>query len=277
MKQFKPFFILGVIIILFSCMKSEYKLKIAGSTTVLPIVQAAAEAYMEKHPAVSITVRGGGSSIGIKSIIEKIIDLGSASRQINEREMEMIAAREKNLQAFPIARDALTIIVHPDNPVLNLTADQLRLIYTGKLTTWQQLGGPDLTIIPISRDVSSGSFEVFNHSILDTLPVTSAALVLASNNAVATTVSYTPGAIGYVGYGYADDQVKIITLNGIRPQAESIISGDYPLSRQLYIYTPEEPEQLASDFLAFLLSEEGQSIVAQQGFIKLQHSESANE
>ncbi|MBN1949547.1 MAG: PstS family phosphate ABC transporter substrate-binding protein [Candidatus Cloacimonetes bacterium] len=277
MKIFRSVSVLILLLFSATCTRVENKLKIAGSTTVLPIVQAAAEVYMEQHPQVSISVRGGGSSIGIKSIIGRIVDLGSASRQINEREMKLIAAQEKNLQAFPIARDALTIIVHPDNPVLNLTTGQLRLIYTGELHNWQQLGGPNLTIIPISRDVSSGSFEVFNHFILDSLSVASGAMVLASNNAVATTVSYTPGAIGYVGYGYAHEQVKIITLDGIRPQAESIISGDYPLSRQLYIYTPDKPEQLASDFIAFLLSEEGQNIVTQQGFIKLHQTEPANE
>ena len=256
-------------IVLSDCSKPEKKIKIAGSTTVLPIVQAAAEIYMDNHPDISISVRGGGSSIGIKSIIEDLIDIGNASRKVNIKEKELLNKRRNDLTETAIAKDAITIIINLENPVTNLSLYQLKAIFTGQITNWSEVGGYDTEIIVVSRDVSSGSFVVFNKVILDSLKVKDNAMMLASNNAVATMVGYTPGAIGYVGLGYVNKDLNIVSIDGVLPTPETIMNNNYKLTRELFIYTSKAPKELAQDFINFVLSEEGQQIVEKQGYLRI--------
>jgi len=275
MKNFLKLFIAVILsfTLLISCNSGKKSINVAGSTTILPIVQAAAEIYMDQHSDVNITVRGGGSGIGIKSIINRVIDIGNASRKINVNEEEILKNND-NLTETAIALDALCLIVNSTNPVDSITTEQLKAIYTGSLTNWQQLGGSDVDIVVISRDIPSGSYEVFNHKILNSEKVINHAMMLPSNNAVATTVGNTPGAIGYVGLGFTNSkEIKTLKLDGIYPSVTSVQNESYPLTRLLFMYTHKNSDPETEDFINFLLSPTGQKIVAEQGYIRLKHRE----
>ncbi len=259
-----------ILILTMSCNpRKTNTINTAGSTTALPIVQVAAETYMNIYPGTNISVRGGGSGLGIKSIIMESIDIGNASRKANERENELIRKRQNELIETAIAIDAISVIVHKDNPINDISLKSLRLIFSGKITNWSELEGDDLEIVVISRDVSSGSFEVFNHAVLHNDLLKENSMRLASNNAVATTVNYTKGAIGYIGLGYVNDELKILSIDGILPSQTSTHNYEYPLTRKLYMYTTKTRSDATQDFIDFILSELGQTIVEQQGYIRI--------
>lgn len=259
----------AILMIILSCSQKATTINTAGSTTVLPIVQAAAEVYMNENPNVNISVRGGGSGIGIKSAINKTIDIGNASRKISAPELKLSEKSGEKLIGTAIAKDAISIVVHKSNPVNGLSMDQLKKIYSGEITNWQEVGGSDLQIIVISRDVSSGSFLVFNETVLDSSRVKENSMRLASNNAVATTVTYAPGAIGYIGLGYVNKEVKTLTIDGVFPNHDTAANDEYKLTRFLYMYISDTHRKSAQDFIEFILSEEGQQIVEEQGYVRI--------
>lgn len=247
----------------------DNKITISGSTTVLPIAQACAEIFMDMNPEVNISVRGGGSSVGIAAIIAGTADIGDASRHINTKELNQ--ARENGVNPYEniVANDGIAVVVNKNNPVHALTLAQLKDIYTGNIQNWKDLGGPNLPIVVISRDVSSGTFEVFNTIVLQNEKVLDGSLMLASNNAVATTTAETPGAIGYIGLGYLNDNLNTVQIEGIMPSKQTIQSMEYPISRTLHMYTNGAPKGLVKEFIDFILSVEGQEIVEEQGFISV--------
>lgn len=233
----------------------------------LPLVQVLAEEYLAKHPDVDISVSGGGSGVGITALLDGVIDIAMSSREAKEK--EVIAFREKGKELVPviIAYDAIAVIVHPSNPVSNLTLETLQKIYSGEITSWQELGGAKMPIVPISRDFASGTFEVFNRIVLKGKEVTPKALMLISNLAILQEVSSSPGCIGYVGLGYVRESVKVVALDGVLPSWDTVRTRMYPLSRPLYLYLDRTPEGAVKDFLEFILGERGQQIVAETGFI----------
>lgn len=255
------------------CTPRSGRIDIAGSTTILPIAQAVAEAYMNTNETAAISVRGGGSSVGLTSIIEENIDIAIASRGVSSRELKRAVEAGVKPVITAIAHDAVTIIVHPDNPVRNLTINQLQGIFAGTITNWMQVGGLDMAIAVISRDVSSGSFEVFSEIVLDSTRITDGAMRLPSNNAVATAVSYTPGSIGYVGMGYVHDGIKALSVNGIMPSEETVHNAHYALARPLFMVTLASAKPEIKDFIDYVLSAAGQKIVAAQGYIVLRRDE----
>lgn len=242
---------------------------IKGSTTMLPIVQPCAEAFMAKHPDVSISVQGGGSGIGIASLIDGTCEIASSSRSMKDKEIQR--AKEKNVVPYEniIARDALAVIVHPSNPLNKVTRQQLEEIYTGRNSDWSQLGGRKGKIVVISRETSSGTFETFNDLVLEKKRVRPDALFSASNQAVAQTVKQTPAAIGYIGHGYLSPAVKAMAVDGVYPELKNVKSGTYVLARNLFMYTNGEPKGLAKEFIEFILSEEGQKLVQETGFLSV--------
>ncbi len=247
--------------------KKEGQLTIQGSTTVLPIAQRAAEEFIKEHPNANITVRGGGSGTGIAALIDGTIDIANASRPMKTKELK--TARGKGINPYPtiIAKDGIAVIVHPTNPVSELTIDQIRAIFCGDVSRWSDIGGKNESIVVVSRDVASGTFEVFKKLALKGEKTREDALMLASNMAVATTVEKTPGAICYVGLGYVSEGVKALSINGVVPTKETAGSGEYSLARPLYMYTNGEPSGLAKTFIDFILGPEGQKIVDEQGFV----------
>ena len=242
---------------------------IKGSTTVLPIAQAALEAYMKKNPGVQISLSGGGSGEGIKALIDKTTDIATSSREIKKEEITLAETKGVKPVTHIVAYDAIIPVVHPKNKVTNLSIDQLSQIYQGKITNWKEVGGEDLKIVVISRDSSSGTFESWDHFIMKKAKVTPKAQMLASNGAIVTAVSKNRYAIGYLGMGYVNKSLKPLPVDGVKASVETALSKKYPLSRELYMYTDGEPTGEVAKFIAFVKSAEGQKIVAKEGFVPL--------
>lgn len=245
------------------------EITISGSTTVFPIVQKASEVFMDKNPSINITVRGGGSGVGISNLMEGKVDIANSSRKIKEKEVYQAKENGINVYETVIANDALSIVVHPSNPVSEINLKTIKDIYTGKIRNWKELGGKDMSIVVISRDVSSGTFEVFNEKVLENAKYREDALLLASNNAVLSTVKDTPGAIGYLGIGFVNESVKALKVEGVYPSKESVNNKTYKISRSLYVYTNGKPKGNIGKFIDFILSDEGQKIVEETGYIPL--------
>ncbi len=242
---------------------------IKGSTTVLPITQKAAEIFMKKNRGVSVVIEGSGSSNGIKAILEGSCDIANASREMKEKELETAKKNNIAVEEIVVAYDMIVPVVHPSNPVKNLTSDQLKAIYKGDITNWKEVGGKDLSIVVISRDTSSGTFEIWNEKIMKKEDVFPRALLQASNGAIVNVVANNERAIGYIGYGYLNNSIKGLTVNDIVPTLKNGKSGKYPISRKLYMYVNRKNYSANTrKFVRFLLSKEGQKAVEEAGFIK---------
>ncbi|MEW6526093.1 MAG: phosphate ABC transporter substrate-binding protein [Spirochaetota bacterium] len=261
-------FIVTVFIV--SCSKeAKEKVVVKGSTTVLPVTQKAAEAFYEKNKIV-ITLSGTGSGDGIKSLIDGSCDIANSSREMHAEELALAKRKGEIIKEVAIAFDMIVPIVHPSNPVSNLTLHQLKAIYEGSVKNWKDVGGNDETIVVISRDSSSGTFEVWESKVMKHADVRKDALLQASNGAILQTVSQNPKAIGYVGYGYLNDRVKPLYVNNVEPTIENGKSGKYPIARKLYMYVNEvKIKPAAQEFIDFMLSLEGQAIVKEAGFIPI--------
>ena len=237
-------------------------ISIAGSTTVLPVAQAAAEEYMNQHSNADIQVSGGGSGVGATSVIGGTADIGMLSRDLKASEKE-----GNTLKEFVVGKDGIALVGHPSNTVSDLSLEQVKAIYQGTITNWNEVGGADSEIVLIGRDSSSGTREFFTEFVLDKEDAAKEMQELNSNGAVAQAVSITPGAIGYVSLEYVDDSLKAFSIGGVAPTVDNVISGIYEINRPLLMITNGEPEGLAADYLAFILSEEGQQILKDSGFI----------
>jgi phosphate transport system substrate-binding protein len=244
-------------------------LTIKGSTTVLPIAQAAAEEFMDRNPGINISIQGGGSGVGIASLLDKTADIADSSRKIKDEEIQKAKASGVNPYENTIAMDGIAVVVHPSNTIGKLTREQIKAIYTGKISNWSELGGRNAKIVVISRDSSSGTFESFEELALNKEKVRPDSLSTASNQAMAQTVAQTPGAIGYVGLGYVTPKVKAVGVDGIKCTKATIFSKKYPLSRALYMYTNGAPAGNAKKLIDFIESKAGQKIVAEEGFVGL--------
>ena len=243
---------------------------VTGSTTVLPIAQKAAEAYMAKTPGADIKVSGGGSGVGVQAAGEGTADIGMSSRDVKDSEFQ----KYTDLKTTVVAGDGIALIVHPTNKVSSLTLDQIKKIYDGNVTNWSQVGGANEKIVVVGRDAASGTREFFWEHVMGKGDFAQGMLEKNSNGAVKTTVALTPGAIGYVGLGYIDAEVKAIKVNKngtlIEPSVANVINGTYPISRSLYFLTKGAPKAgLATEFINFLLSVDGQKIVEEEGFVPL--------
>ncbi len=267
-------FIIGLVSLLVLVMSAGLvsaadTLNIQGSSTVLPIAQRAAEVYMQQNSDVNISVRGGGSGNGIAALIDGAVDIADASRFIKNKEVN--AAIGNGIYPVPhrVAMDGIAVVINPANPVEELSMEQIKDIYTGKIDNWNKLGGKNQEIVIVSRDSSSGTFEVFGEIVLEDAKVAPTALLQASNGAVAGVIAETKGAIGYVGLGYLSDDLKAVRVNGTMPNNATVASGKFPIARPLFMFTNGWPEGLAADFINFVLSAEGQKIADEQGYIPL--------
>jgi len=245
-------------------------LTINGSTTVLPIAQKVAEAYMKANPKVKISVSGGGSGNGIKAIIDGTTDIGDSSRFIKDEEVKAAVEKGTYPVPFAIAYDSIIPIVHPSNPVKNLTLDQLKAIYMGQVKNWKEIGGPAMQIVVISRDTSSGTYEVWEEKVMRKERVAPAALLQASNGAIVQAVAKNKYAIGYIGLGYVNKSVKPLTVNDIKGSEKTTLDGTYPISRALYMFTRGWPKGDALNFINYVLHpQKGQKYVKDAGFVPL--------
>ena len=242
---------------------------IKGSTTVLPIAQKAAEDFMKMNADISISVSGGGSGNGIKAIIDGTCDIADSSRFIKDKEVKL--AQERGVLPVPhrVALDCVVPIVHPSNSIADLSVDKLKDIYTGKIKDWKELGGPSKPIVIISRDTSSGTYEVWNKKVLKKEKVTPKALLQASNGAVAQAVAKNKFAIGYIGIAYMNKNVKPLKVNGVEGNATTALNGTFPVSRPLFMFTNGWPTGDAMAFINFLVSPAGQKVVADVGYVPI--------
>jgi phosphate transport system substrate-binding protein len=243
---------------------------IKGSTTVLPIAQKVAEAYMKQNPEVKITISGGGSGNGIKAIIDGSTDIADSSRFIKSDEVKQAIEKDVYPVPFAIAYDCIIPVVNPENKIVNLTIDQLKAIYKGEVTNWKDVGGADGKIVVISRDTSSGTYEVWEEKIMNKERVFQGALLQASNGAIVQAVSKNKNAIGYVGLGYINDTIKALMVNSIKGTPETTLDGTYPVSRALYMFTNGWPKGDILNFINFVINpEKGQKYVKEADFVPL--------
>jgi phosphate transport system substrate-binding protein len=262
-----PAFVLAALFLAAPCYAQ--KIVVDGSTTVLPIAQKAAEVFMNDNQGAEISVRGGGSGVGIASLIDGSCDIADSSRPIKESELDKAVANGRQPKANVIAMDGICVIVNPSNPVNALTKKQIKNIFSGAAKNWKELGGSDEKIVAVSRDSSSGTFEAFGTLVLEGAKVRPDALMQASNQAVASVVARTPGGIGYVGLGYLSASVKAVDVDGVKPAKETVLSNKYPIGRPLFMYTNGVPQGLAKQFIEYILSPQGQKLVEDEGFVGL--------
>lgn len=253
-----------------------------GSDTMVNLALGWAEAYRDVNPDLLIAVTGGGSGTGIAALINGTVDMANASRAMKENEIEEAKANGIEPVEHVVAIDALAVIVHPDNPVSQLTIDQLADIFTGRITNWQDVGGNDASIVLLSRETNSGTHVYFLEEIVRKgskeikdifAPQT---LLMPSSVGITSELHRNPNAIGYDGFGYVDPaHEKLIAIAPdpdspyILPSVETGSDGSYPIARNLYIYTPGEPTGATADYLAWIKGPEGQKIVADLGFVPL--------
>ncbi len=252
--------------------QAQDKLVLDGSTTVGPIAKAFAEYYMRQNPGVNITVSESGSGNGAKALLNGTCDIANLSRHLKDTEKQAMEEKGVKPTAHVVAFDALPVIVHPSNRVKGLTIDQIRDIYTGKITNWKDVGGSDLPIVLISRDTNSGTFETFKELVLGKdAKICEGAEYAGSNGGVRQRVQMTKGAIGYAGLGFVDRSVKALEINGIAPCAETVIGKTYPVARELFMFTNGEPRpgSLAAKFIGLSTSEKGREMIEEIGFVPL--------
>jgi phosphate transport system substrate-binding protein len=250
-------------------------IKISGSTTVLPIVQKAADQYMASHQDADIQVSGGGSGVGIQAIGAKTVDIGMSSREVTKAEM----AKYPSFVVTPVAQDGIAVIANPANEIRFITMDQVRDIYLGKITKWTQITGANVPntnnqIVVIGRDSASGTRTYFDETVLLKATPTKTMLEKNSNGAVLQTVSQTPGSIGYVSIGFVSEDVKALPIwynfdKIVAPTLSNVKTKTYPISRDLYVITNGQPSGLTGDFIKYILSPEGQKIVTDEGYVTL--------
>ncbi|MDP4277984.1 MAG: phosphate ABC transporter substrate-binding protein [Bacteroidota bacterium] len=250
--------------------------KIKGSDTCLPLSQKFAEVYNKNHAGSGISVVGGGSGVGISALISHTTDIAQSSRKMKMDEKMKVQESGRALKETIIAYDALAIIVNPSNPVSQLTREQLAGIFTGKITNWKQVGGPDLKIIVYSRETSSGTYDFIKEHVMSNRNYTSSALMMPATGAVVQSVSQTKGAIGYVGLAYVEKkEVKAlkVSYNGgksyVAPNVVNAKNRSYPITRPLYYYYISSVEPKVKPFINFILSKEGQNIVLAEGYVPL--------
>jgi len=245
-------------------------LTIKGSTTVLPIAQKVAEAYMKENPEVKISISGGGSGNGMKALIDGTTDIADSSRFIKDNEIKLAIERGAFPVPFAVAYDCIVPVVHPSNSIMNLSMDQLKDIYMGKVKNWKDVGGPDRQIVVVSRDTSSGTYEVWEGKVMKKEKVYPGALLQASNGAVVQAVSKNKNAIGYIGLGYLDASVSQLTVNNIKGSEKTTLDGTYPISRPLYMFTRGWPKGDTLNFINYVLNPgKGQKYVKEAGYVPL--------
>jgi phosphate transport system substrate-binding protein len=235
----------------------------SGSTTILPIAQAVAEAYAGVY---EIEVSGGGSGVGITNLIDGTTMICDSSRALKAEEYAAAVAKGVYPMMWYVANDALSPIVHPSNPVSDLTIAQLKQIYAGEITNWSQVGGSNTPILVVSRDSSSGTYGSWNDLILKGATVTTGAVYTSSNADVANEVAGNPNAIGYVGLGYLNDSVKAVAVGGVPATVQTALDRTFPVARPLFMVTNGFPAGPAFNVLMWVLSDDGQRLVLEMGF-----------
>jgi phosphate transport system substrate-binding protein len=250
-----------------------------GSDTIVNLALAWAEKYQSDHPDIRISVTGGGSGTGIAALVNGTVDIANASRKIKDEEIAQAKTNGINPVEHIIARDAIAVIVNPENPVGELTLQQISDIYSGKYVNWQEVGGEDRPLVRLSRETNSGTHVYFLETVLrlgskeDKTLFSMDTLLLPSSEGIISEVRDNPNAIGYDGLGYVPKDLKVIAIAKeagapyVLPAIETVNDKSYPIARDLYMYTNGEPTGIIKEYLDWILSNEAQQIVADLGFV----------
>jgi phosphate transport system substrate-binding protein len=250
-----------------------------GSDTIVNLALAWAEKYQGDHPDVRISVTGGGSGTGIAALVNGTVDIANASRKIKNEEITQAKTNGVEPVEHVIARDAIAVIVNPENPVNELTLKQISDIYSGRYTNWQEVGGVDRPIVRLSRETNSGTHVYFLETVLrlgskeDKTLFSMDTLLLPSSEGIISEVRDNPNAIGYDGLGYVPKDLKKIAIakkDGdpyVLPSIETVNDKSYAIARDLYMYTNGEPKGIVKEYLDWILSAQAQEIVANLGFV----------
>ena len=251
------------------------ELIISGSTTLLQVSEAWAFAFMEKYGG-TIIINGGGSGGGIADLINGVNELANSSREIKDEELEAAKAAGLDVQEYAVLFDGIAVIVSGNVSVEDLTIEQLSKIYTGEITNWQDVGGNDVEIIIAARDSSSGTGEYFLEEVvqlgktMEDNDYSDMALRLQSNADIVNQIKENDNAVGYIGLGYLEESLKTVKVEGIEPSVDTVKDGSYPISRGLYVYAPgEDLTEIGQAYINFILSDEGQDIGLEEGFVPL--------
>jgi phosphate transport system substrate-binding protein len=250
-----------------------------GSDTLVNLALAWAERYQEVRPEVRLAVTGGGSGTGIAAILNGTVDIANASRRITQEELRAAESLGINPVEFVISQDAIAVVVHPQNPIDQLTIQEISDIYSGVINNWSELGGEDRPIVRLSRETNSGTHVYFLEEVLregdpdDRTLFSPDTLLLPSSEGITHEVSDNPNAIGYEGLGYITPGMKVLAIarsSGepyVLPTIDTVNDDTYPIARDLYMYTPGEPTEVVADYMTWIFSEEAQQIVAELGFV----------
>lgn len=249
-------------------------IKIKGSDTMLPLLQLEIEAYMKRNPG-QLNVTGGGSGVGITSLLEGSVDIAMSSRDLKMAEKLKFEEKGIEIKVLPVANDALSVIVHPQNSVKQLTREQMEDIFTGKITNWKEVGGDDLKIVVYTRESSSGTYEFMKDHVMSKKEFVKSAISSSATAAIVFATSQTKGAIGYVGIAYVEPIVKAIAVSYdggqkfISPTFNNAFNKTYPITRPLYIMYAVSKEKTVKPFVDFLFTVYGQKLVTHKGYIPL--------
>lgn len=263
-----------VLLSLFSFAYSHaQKMVLKGSDTVLPLAQKEAEVFT-KTTGKQVTVVGGGSGVGIAAMIDNSTDIAMSSRKMKMDEKLKMQEAGKSIKEKIIANDALSVIVHPSNKVSKLTREQIEGIYTGKIKNWKDVGGENMPIVVYARETSSGTYEFFKDHVMNRKNYATSVLNMPATGAIIQSVSQTKGAIGYVGLAYVSKEVKDVAVsydgkNFVTASIENAKNKTYPIVRPLYFYYVSSKEALVKPFVDFVMSDKGQAIIDEIGYISL--------
>lgn len=249
--------------------------QLRGSDTMVNLGQAWADQFMRENPGMTVAVTGGGSGTGIAALLNRTANIAQSSRRVTPAEIERARRNGFALREFLVGKDGLAVIVHPSNPVVSLTYEQLRRIFTGAATNWKDVGGADLPIVVMSREVNSGTHVYFKEEVLQNAEFSPRALLMPSSQAIADGVAADRGAIGYLGMAYVSPSVRALRIakrpggEAVEPSEANVLAGRYPISRPLFLYTAGDPTGPIQGFIDFALSPQGQAIVQKVGFTPL--------
>jgi phosphate transport system substrate-binding protein len=253
----------------------ESKVSISGSTNVMPLAELAAEEFNMLQDDYRVTVTSGGTGVGIVDAAEGRSDIAMASREIQLAERQRYETPTKRFKVIPVGFDAICLVVSPevyDSGVTMLTRDEVKQIYAGDITNWDELGGPDMEIFVIGRKPGSGTRDTFLEAIFGSKESETPGVIIesADSSEVKTAIQGSDNAIGYMGYSYVmRGDTRVISLDGIAPTVENIKNGTYPIARKLYFVTLGEPTVGARAYIDYVLSQDGQQIAAENGFIPI--------
>ena len=253
--------------------KESKVIQAKGSDTILNVTQGIAEEFMQKNPKAKVAVTGGGSGVGISALLNKTTDIAMASRAMKQSEIDKAKELGIGVEEVVLGFDGITLIVNQNNQVKGLDSVTLGKIFRGEITNWKEVGGDDAKIVALSRDSSSGTHEFFKEHVIrggekNNLEYGPETLYMPSNEAIKQEVKSNKYAIGYIGMGYMDDSVHSLAIDGITPSKENVSNKTYPIAREVYWYVPSERTGTMKELVDFAISNDGQSIVESEGFIK---------